>query len=224
MKRLIVLLLLALLPLLAVAPKAKVGAGGTCTCIVGANRVCGITSDNCTARTHPQCSTAIGQCNGSAASCTCVEETSNNCGVAGRRCGGINDLPCCQGQGLTCYGGYCAVAGGLVPTPPPPGTNTDIFCGGTTSKINTALGCISANPTNFVSTLLRFGVGIAGGIAFLLIIFGGFQILTSAGNPEQLNAGKELITSTVVGLLMIIFSVFLLRLIGYNILGIPGFN
>ncbi len=76
----------------------------------------------------------------------------------------------------------------------------------------------------FVSKLVGITVGIAGGIAFLLILFGGFQILTSAGNPEQLNAGRELISSAVAGLLLIIFSIFLLRLIGYNILGIPGFG
>lgn len=88
----------------------------------------------------------------------------------------------------------------------------------------TAIGCIPTNPTAFISILLGFGVGIAGGIAFLLILLGGFQILTSTGNPEQLQAGRELVSSAVSGLLLIIFSVFLLKLIGVNILGIPGFT
>ncbi|MBI3956059.1 hypothetical protein HY339_02290 [Candidatus Gottesmanbacteria bacterium] len=83
---------------------------------------------------------------------------------------------------------------------------------------------MSVSGTDFVTTLLNFGIGIAGGIAFLLIIFGGFQILTSAGNPERLNAGKELISSAITGLLMIVFSVFLLRIIGVDILGIPSFT
>jgi hypothetical protein len=91
----------------------------------------------------------------------------------------------------------------------------------------TAIGCISTNPTGddgFITVLLRFGTGIAGGIAFLLILFGGFQILTSAGNPERLHAGQELVGSAVGGLLLIIFSLFLLRLIGFTILRIPGFG
>lgn len=99
-----------------------------------------------------------------------------------------------------------------------------IFCGANGKGINTALGCISVEGASFVTTLLNFGVGIAGGIAMLLIIFGGFQILTSAGNPERLNEGKELISSAITGLLMIVFSVFLLRIIGVDILGIPSFS
>jgi len=90
--------------------------------------------------------------------------------------------------------------------------------------ILTALGCIVVEGTDFVTTLLNFGIGIAGGIAMLLIIFGGFQILTSAGNPERLNEGRELISSAITGLLMIVFSVFLLRIIGVDILGIPSFS
>lgn len=92
------------------------------------------------------------------------------------------------------------------------------------NQVNTAIGCIPTEPSAFITKFLRLGIGMAGGIAFLLILFGGFQILTSAGNPEQLNAGRELVGSAVTGLLLIIFSIFLLRLIGMDILGIPGFG
>lgn len=88
----------------------------------------------------------------------------------------------------------------------------------------TAFGCISGEPGQAVGKFLNIGIGIAGGIAFLLILFGGFQILTSAGNPEQLSAGKELVGSAIAGLLLIIFSVFILRVIGADILGIPKFG
>ncbi|OGG01615.1 hypothetical protein A2Z33_07555 [Candidatus Gottesmanbacteria bacterium RBG_16_52_11] len=96
----------------------------------------------------------------------------------------------------------------------------DCFLGG---GAWTSIGCIQGEPTEFLSTVLSLGIGIAGGIAFLLILLGGFQILTSSGNPEQLTAGKELVTSAVTGLILIIFSVFLLRIIGVNVLGLPGF-
>ncbi len=88
----------------------------------------------------------------------------------------------------------------------------------------TAFGCLPTTSGEFATTLIQFGSGLAGGIAFLLIIVGGFQMVMSAGNPEKLNAGKELVSSAIVGLLFIIFSVFLLRMIGVEILVIPGFE
>lgn len=88
----------------------------------------------------------------------------------------------------------------------------------------TAIGCIPTSPSEFMERFLSLGIGLAGGIAFLLIIFSGFQMLTSVGNPEKLNAGKELLTSAISGLILIIFSIFLLRLIGVDILGLPEFK
>ena len=88
----------------------------------------------------------------------------------------------------------------------------------------TAVGCIPTDPSLFIGQILGIAIGIGGGIAFLLILFGGFQILMSAGNPEKLNAGKELVTSAITGLIIIIFSLFILRLIGYTIFQIPGFG
>ena len=88
----------------------------------------------------------------------------------------------------------------------------------------TAIGCIPATQGGLFGKVFTLGLGMAGGIAFLLILFGGFQILASAGNPEKLNEGRELVSSAVAGLLLIIFSVFLLRLVGYDMLRIPGFG
>ncbi|MCJ7804785.1 pilin [Patescibacteria group bacterium] len=91
--------------------------------------------------------------------------------------------------------------------------------------INTALGCIpTKSPSAFIRYLLNFAIGIGGGIAFLLMIFGGLQIILSGGNPDRIKAGKEMITAALAGLLLIIFSVFILRVIGYDILRLPGFN
>jgi len=92
------------------------------------------------------------------------------------------------------------------------------------TKVWTALGCVDTTTGGFVSNLFTIGVSLGGGIALLLIVFGALQMMTSAGNPEKLNSGKELVTAAITGLLFIIFSIFLLQLIGYNIFGIPGFG
>src|SRR3989344_2800115 len=96
-----------------------------------------------------------------------------------------------------------------------------ITCGGAT--VNTALGCISfADANSFIETILRLGIGIGGGIAFILMLVAGFQIMTSSGNPERLRAGQELLTSAIAGLILLVFSVFILRTIGIDILSIQS--
>lgn len=103
----------------------------------------------------------------------------------------------------------------------------DKSCPGSTPEnpiINTALGCIPANPQPFISWIFKLGAFIGGGIAFLLMAWGTFLVITSTGEPEKLKQGKDIIVSAVSGLLFIIFAVFLLRLIGADILKIPGFE
>ncbi len=107
------------------------------------------------------------------------------------------------------------------------GTNLNfgILCNGTTDQINTAIGCVPFTDQNaLVGFILRWALGIGGGIAFLLILVAGFQIMTSRGDPKRLQGGQELMTSAIAGLLLLIFSLFILRLIGIDILNIPGFN
>lgn len=114
----------------------------------------------------------------------------------------------------------CSFTGsGNIPTRP--ATQPETCDGG--EGLQTAIGCIPIRNTNdFVGWFLKWAIGIAGGIAFLLIIFSGFQIMTSSNNPQQLQGGRELLTAAISGLIIIIFSAFLLKLIGVDILGIPG--
>lgn len=88
-----------------------------------------------------------------------------------------------------------------------------------------AIGCL---PTDFSALINKYvfttGVGIAGGIAFLYFLYGAFMILTSTGNAERLEEAKQIITSSLAGLLLIIFSIFLLKTIGVDILQLPGFK
>jgi len=47
---------------------------------------------------------------------------------------------------------------------------------------------------------------------------------SSQGNPEKLKKSQDMITSCIMGLMLIIFSIFILKLIGVDILKIPGFS
>ncbi len=90
--------------------------------------------------------------------------------------------------------------------------------------IPTAIGCIHTNPPELVKDFLTFTIGIGGGLSFLMMLLGAFQMLTSAGNPETLSAGRSRVTSAIIGLLFVIFSILLLQIIGVSILNIPGFH
>lgn len=95
------------------------------------------------------------------------------------------------------------------------------------NKTWTPIGCIDfdvASPGGFVNTLLRFVIGIAGGLAFLGFLWGGFQMVTSSGDPGRLTSGRSMILASLGALLLIIFSTFLLRFIGFDILRLPGFG
>jgi hypothetical protein len=101
---------------------------------------------------------------------------------------------------------------------------TSLTCGSSTT-VNTAIGCIDFTNSNvFFGGILRWAVGIGGGIAFLLIIYGGFLVMTSTGDPKRLQAGQELLTSAIGGLILLILSMFILNVIGINVLGLDKFG
>ncbi len=92
-------------------------------------------------------------------------------------------------------------------------------------EIETAIGCISTKAdgaNSFFGSIIKIAVGLGGGLALTLMLYGVFIITTSAGIPDKLKEGSEIITSAIAGLIFILLSVFLLNLIGINILGLPG--
>lgn len=83
---------------------------------------------------------------------------------------------------------------------------------------------IDVAPQAFVQKIFSIVLGMAGGIALLLIIVAGYKFMTSRGNPEALKSATEQLTSAVIGLLFIIFSFVILQIVGVDILKIPGFE
>lgn len=107
-----------------------------------------------------------------------------------------------------------------VAPPSPCITGPDGYC----HQISTGLGTIQVDPGNIVGDIFGIFLGLAGGIAVVLIIISGYQIIFAQADPEKLKAARERLTSAIIGLLFIIFSVVLVRIIGVDILHIPGLN
>ncbi len=88
----------------------------------------------------------------------------------------------------------------------------------------TIFGCLSTEPGEFVKAMLTIIFNMVGGIAFLAVLGGSAMVLTSGGDPQKLQNGKGIITSSIAGLLLVLFSAFLLKVVGFDILSIPGIS
>lgn len=88
-------------------------------------------------------------------------------------------------------------------------------------SVETPFGTITLTPAKVAQAVLNLGLGAAGGIAFLLIAFGSYKLIFAGGDPEAVQSGKQIISAAIAGLLVIIFSVFILNLIGVGVLGLP---
>jgi hypothetical protein len=90
-------------------------------------------------------------------------------------------------------------------------------------KHYTSVGCLSTDPGQFASQMSTFFFSIVGGIAFLYLIYGAGIIATSRADAERLNHGKRVVWGSIIGLLFVLFSVFIIRFIVTS-LGVPGFG
>ncbi len=64
-----------------------------------------------------------------------------------------------------------------------------------------------------LSQVLKLAFPFAGLILFFILISGGFQLLTSAGNPEAMEKAKKKITNAVIGFFIIFLSYWILQIL-----------
>jgi hypothetical protein len=88
----------------------------------------------------------------------------------------------------------------------------------------TGFGCIPTKPADFTQSALNILTSLVGGISFVALLYGGGTILASKGSPEQIEAGKDIVLKALIGVIITIFSVFILRFLGVEILTLPGFG
>lgn len=85
--------------------------------------------------------------------------------------------------------------------------------------IDTALGCIPVDAKGLAQWFSVFGIGLAGAFTVILLMIGGFKTMMSGGDKFALQEGKDQITAAITGLLLVIFSVTILRIVGFSVLG-----
>ena len=92
------------------------------------------------------------------------------------------------------------------------------------NEITTDLGCFPNDPVGFVQKFYGIGLGFVAGIALLALIWGGYSIMTSRGDPHRVNIGKSYIYYAIAGLLLAIFGYVFIQTVLVDILHVPGFS
>jgi hypothetical protein len=89
-------------------------------------------------------------------------------------------------------------------------------------SINCVNGTCDLNPNftlpDIVKYFFNFFIVLGGLAAFAMIVWGGVQYLTSAGNPTTTGLAKEKITSALIGLLLLLGSYLLIQVINPDLL------
>lgn len=78
--------------------------------------------------------------------------------------------------------------------------------------VSNAGGAVS-DVSQYIGRIYNFAIGIVGLIAAVMMIIGGFQYLTSAGDAGKIGAAKKRITDAIIGLVLMLGSYALLNTI-----------
>jgi quinol-cytochrome oxidoreductase complex cytochrome b subunit len=79
-------------------------------------------------------------------------------------------------------------------------------CGGTNLPCDTSV-------STFILKIINIALAVAGLIAVLFLIIGGFRYITSAGNEESAEQAKKIIVNAIIGVVVIILSFVIVRVI-----------
>lgn len=72
-----------------------------------------------------------------------------------------------------------------------------------------------------VNQIYVWSLGVAALLAVLMTVLGGYYYMTSAGNAEQADKGKEYIWGAVIGLTLLFGAYLLLRTINPDLVNLP---
>lgn len=67
--------------------------------------------------------------------------------------------------------------------------------------------------SSFILSIINIALAVAGLVAVLFLIIGGFRYITSAGNEETAEQAKKIITNAIIGVVVIILSFVIVRVI-----------
>ena len=77
----------------------------------------------------------------------------------------------------------------------------------------TGLNCNTTDANALIKNVINWLLGIAFGIAVLFLIIGGFWYMTSAGNEETAEKGKNTAINAIIGIVIILLSYVIVNVV-----------
>lgn len=199
------------------AQVGKTCPGGNSECASGT--ICSPTTLKCVVEpgctTDDQCGTGS-KCNAGKCVVTTTATCTSNSGCAtGQTCNAgkcISGQTACTtnascGNGQTCNAGKCVTS----PTATP---STGTTPAGTTSTVTALTNPLKISSAgDLIKNLINFILGFVGVIAAAMIVYGGIVYMTSAGNDQRIQQGKNILTYAIVGLIISIAAGIIVNLV-----------
>jgi len=76
----------------------------------------------------------------------------------------------------------------------------------TIEDIGSSVGLGTADLKDTVVNIIQWVLGILALVAVVMIIIGGFQWMTAAGNEEKIEKAKKVISAAVIGLIIVLLA------------------
>lgn len=73
--------------------------------------------------------------------------------------------------------------------------------------------------TDILIRIIQILLAVAGLIAVIFLIVGGFRYITAAGNEETAEAAKKTITNAIIGIVVIILAFVIVRVVANAVIG-----
>ena len=86
------------------------------------------------------------------------------------------------------------------------GPADELLWGGTEENVASAIQLGNEDPRVLAAGVINVVLGFIGIIAVVIILLGGFKWMTAGGNEDKIGEAKGLITSGVIGLIIILMS------------------
>lgn len=76
--------------------------------------------------------------------------------------------------------------------------------GGYQGTVESNLGLGNRDPREIAASVINVLMGFLGIIAVIIILIGGFQWMTAAGNEDKVSGAKKMMTAGVIGLVIVL--------------------